>query len=290
MNKISTCDLKALDIKTDLLSKLKNKDILETDLLVEIIKKMSKIDERYLKQQLSQTDSPFFKIIREAFERKTQKEKRFDLEKKDEKNSHLNKKSKFRKSFSQSIRNRSQKKIRNEIVSQRVERRVCNKRGNSLAYQSKPKHNLANKITLNINLPETNTRHVSLVRKPNCQSLNNTRKIIKTNRKERKVFISIMNKSKKKSLSKKICIKGVSISKRKEKQTDRIMPKIAIQKHVTLNKGQLNSMIKNNFYIKMNKNPESSVSQVRKVKNKPKNDKKKGLRIKNTKKSITKMQ
>ena len=69
-------DLESQNVKKTLLNPLNSNRPSETDFLVEVIKKMGKLDSRYLASQMRNSRSPFFKILYTSIQRKVSKDRK----------------------------------------------------------------------------------------------------------------------------------------------------------------------------------------------------------------------
>ena len=74
MKRVNHYDLESQNVRKELMETLKTNKLSESDILVEAIKKMGKLDAKYLKSQFSSVRSPFFKIIANAIDKKLRKE------------------------------------------------------------------------------------------------------------------------------------------------------------------------------------------------------------------------
>jgi hypothetical protein len=67
-------DLDSQNVKQDLMNMKNRKDVSETDFLVEVIKKLGKLDHRYLAAQIKNSSSTFFRILYSSVHRKANRE------------------------------------------------------------------------------------------------------------------------------------------------------------------------------------------------------------------------
>ena len=76
LNDVTFYDLDSQNVKRALANPLTTRRISETDFLVEVIKRLGKLDQRYLASQMRNQRSSFFKILYSSLQRKVQKDRK----------------------------------------------------------------------------------------------------------------------------------------------------------------------------------------------------------------------
>ena len=283
LKRVNHYDLESQNIKKELMETLKTNKLSESDILVEAIKKMGKLDSKYLKSQFSNVKSPFFKIIANAIDKKLTKEghkrKEADYtELSDRVTRHdfkINNNLIFHKSFNRAkdCQSESMKKIKVGLNSTRNLKRDT--KVDELKKMKKERE--GQKIKLNRNFVKKKLLNGSMSPRHRLESslqakrMNGSLKQRKMNKREtidrsslgKKKAGSISNKLKKKTVSKDKS--GSQLNSTKNRKENKIVtnPKNIIKKHVTLTKDQLNSLIKKNLYNKT-KNKVKSKTKLKK--------------------------
>jgi hypothetical protein len=76
LNNVTFYDLDSQNVKQQLTDPLNSNRVSETDFLVNVIKRLGNLDHRYLKSQMGNNRSPFFKILYSSIQRKVSKDRK----------------------------------------------------------------------------------------------------------------------------------------------------------------------------------------------------------------------
>ena len=264
-------DLEAQNVKTDLMETLGNNKMSETDIIVEVIKKMGKLDERYLRTQFSNIKSPFFKMLYNTINRKLQKDsitlqptepKKLSSRVK-QKSFKVNQNTNFQKSFNiclNSEKNETTKKTEIPINSTKFINKISYFIQPNQSQDKKEKktsvisRNVVKNKTLNSSMSPRNKNDISMGVKRKNTSLKQTkvskREISGESHKSKHTTNSIVQKLKKNVIANNINISQITTTKNNIVNNINCNSKIPSRNHITLTKDQLTSLIQKNLYSK----------------------------------------
>lgn len=266
-------DLDAQNVKTQLLETLRTNKASETDIIVEAIKKMGKLDARYLRTQFSNTKSPFFKILSGSISRKLQKEAQVHkLAEPLKLSARVKQKSfkvsgnpnpAFQKSFNICVsqdKSETVKKVDHAISSTKFVSKMNYFVPPAQAGEPKEKkpsvlsRNFVKNKTLNSSMSPRNKTELSVMSKRKNASLKQTkaskREISGESVKSRQQSNSIVQKLKKNVIANNINISQITTTKNNIINNINCNPKPVSRNHITLTKDQLTSLIQKNLYSK----------------------------------------
>ena len=250
LQEVSLYDLDAQNVKRELLENTKTEKLSESSLLVDAIKKMSKLDKKYLKSQLSSINSPLFKILSGTINKKLRKSKETVVSEKSAKNDFkIKNKLVFHKSFNKlkNLQNGSNTKLKDLNSTRNVKKSKDSKKNRN-------KGNIVLNKPITMAISPKNKVNVYISEKRKNASLKQKNSVQRNNTKEsykRKKKISvIMNKIKSKTVSKEKSVSRLNSYRNNKPVLKKPSPKGLIKKHATLTKGQLNSLINRNIYHK----------------------------------------
>ena len=285
-------DLDAQNVKTELMETLHSTKMSETDIIVEAIKKLGKLDERYLRTQFSNIKSPFFKVISDSMQKKLQKDMLIEkpteptklsarVQQKSFKVSHN---PSFQKSFNICVSNEKSepvKQINASVNSTKFVNKInyfAQQNQSQDKKEKKPssvsKNCIKNK-TLNGSMSPRNNADLSVMAKRKNASLKQT-KLSKRDTsgesQKNKQKPSLVSKLKKNAIASNVNISQITTTKNNIINNVNCNPKLNSRNHITLTKDQLTSLIQKNLYNKANINKEkrsvSKKSSTKSVRNK----------------------
>lgn len=264
-------DLEAQNVKTELMESMRNKQISESDIIVEAIKKMGQLDERYLKTQFSNTKSPFFKILSSSITNKLQKDNAtLKLTEPMKLSARVKQKSfkvshnpNFQKSFNLCVsqdKSETAKKLELPLNSAKYINKMNYFIQSTQSHDTKEKRptamsrNLVKNKTLNSSMSPRNKTELSIISKRKNTSLKQTkvnkREISGESVKSKQTTNSLVQKLKKNVIANNINISQITTTKNNIINNINCNPKVASRNHITLTKDQLTSLIQKNLYNK----------------------------------------
>lgn len=267
-------DLDAQNVKYELLETMRMSKGSETDIIVDAIKKMGKLDARYLRTQFSNTKSPFFKILSASITKKLAREGSVTAKASEpiklsarvkQKSFKVNNAApNFQKSFNICV---SQEK--SETVKKIDAPLNSAKFGNKMSYfvppaqsnearDKKPSvltRNYVKNKTLNSSMSPRNKTEMSIISKRKNASLKQTkinkREISGDSVKSKHQGNSIVQKLKKNVIASNINISQITTTKNNIiNNINCNNAKPISRNHITLTKDQLTSLIQKNLYSK----------------------------------------
>jgi len=271
-------DLDAQNVKHELLETMRGSKASETDIIVDAIKKMGKLDARYLRTQFANTKSPFFKILSASITKKLAREGsvtakasepiKLSARVKQKSFKVSNAPPNFQKSFNICV---SQEK--SETVKKIDAPMNSAKFGNKLSYfvqpaqttearEKKPSvltRNYVKNKTLNSSMSPRNKTELSIISKRKNASLKQTkaskREVSGDSVKSKQQASSIVQKLKKNVIASNINISQITTTKNNIINNINCNgagnnAKPMSRNHITLTKDQLTSLIQKNLYSK----------------------------------------
>lgn len=264
-------DLEAQNVKIELMETLRNNKASETDIIVEAIKKMGKLDERYLRTQFSNVKSPFFKILSNSISKKLQKESMAQkpaepiklsarVHQKSFKVSHN---PSFQKSFNLCMnqdKSETVKKLELPLSSTKYINKMNYFVQHNQSQEPKDKKGsivsraMVKNKTLNSSMSPRNKTEISSIAKRKNASLKQTKVTKRESSGEsmssKQQASSIVQRLKKNVIANNINISQVTTTKNNIVNNINCNPKVASRNHITLTKDQLTSLIQKNLYNK----------------------------------------